>query len=72
MIKKSSRRLCALLTEAVPLRRLPSTVIRQLVGYYGDWRRSRDILNEVVEAGHSSRFFTAGPTAGRMNSYRAQ
>lgn len=35
--------------EAAPLGRLPVLVLRQLVGYYGDWRRSRDILNDAAD-----------------------
>jgi|GEM_PF-1881398 len=37
----------SLMREAAPLGRLPVLVVRQLVGYYGDWRRSRDILNDA-------------------------
>lgn len=72
MVKNSSRRLCALLTETAPLRRLPTTVIRQLVRYYGDWRRSRDILNEVTETSQSRFFTSTAPAVGRMNSFRTQ
>ncbi len=75
MVKNSSRRLCALLTETAPIRRLPMTVVRQLVRYYGDWRHSRDILNDVVEiAGRSqSRLLrSTAQAAGPMNSYRTQ
>jgi hypothetical protein len=39
----------ALLTEAAPLLTLPLGVMRQLVGYYSDWRRSRDILSDPDE-----------------------
>jgi hypothetical protein len=42
------RRLRALLSDGqAPAFRLPTIVLRQFVGYYGDWRRSRDILNSV-------------------------
>jgi hypothetical protein len=47
----------SLLTEAAPILVLPPHVLQQLVGYYGDWRRSRDILNETAEA-------TADPKRG--------
>ena len=50
MKKSAQGSLRSLLTEAAPLRRLPDGVIRQLVGYYGDWRRSRDILNDADES----------------------
>jgi hypothetical protein len=43
------RSLRTLLTEAAPIFALPSAALRQLVGYYDDWRRSRDILNDPDE-----------------------
>jgi hypothetical protein len=49
MKKSATRSLRSLLTEAAPIRHLPASVVRQLVGYYGDWRRSRDILNAAGE-----------------------
>lgn len=48
--KTASLSLRSMLTEATPILSLPAVVIQQLVGYYGDWRRSRDILNDADEA----------------------
>jgi hypothetical protein len=39
----------ALLTEAAPAFALPGVAMRQLVAYYSDWRRSRDILSDPDE-----------------------
>ena len=50
MKESRSSSLRSLLTEAAPILVLPENVLQQLVGYYGDWRRSRDILNETAEA----------------------
>ncbi len=47
MKKEVSRRLRSFVRETIPDFRLPMYVVRQLVGYYGDWRRSRDILNDI-------------------------
>jgi hypothetical protein len=38
-----------LLTEAAPILAPSTAVMRQLVGYYSDWRRSRDILSDPDE-----------------------
>ncbi len=43
-----------MLTEAAPIRSLPTGVIHQLVRYYGDWRRSRDLLNVLNDAEEST------------------
>jgi hypothetical protein len=51
--KTASLSLRSMLTESTPILSLPAVVIQQLVGYYGDWRRSRDILNDADEAGGS-------------------
>lgn len=49
--RRISAPLASLLREAAPLGRIPILVARQLVSYYGDWRRSRDILNDADDAG---------------------
>ncbi|MEP7218267.1 MAG: hypothetical protein ABI876_05095 [Bacteroidota bacterium] len=74
MKKNPSSSLRSLLTEATPLRRLPAGVVRQLVGYYGDWRRSRDILNEADESSTSrlARLFARPSLSSTSSSYRAQ
>jgi hypothetical protein len=46
---RSRSTLRRLLTEAAPAFALPSIAMRQLVAYYSDWRRSRDILNDPDE-----------------------
>lgn len=38
-----------LLTEAAPVVALSTIAMRQLVAYYSDWRRSRDILSDPDE-----------------------
>jgi len=75
MKNSGKRSLRSLLTEADPIGRLPVGVVRQLVGYYGDWRRSRDILNNADEAGVSSRLprlFKFPSLSGSSSSYRTQ
>lgn len=73
MKKSAIRSLRSLLTEATPIRRLPAGVVRQLVGYYGDWRRSRDILNDAGEPAHGlSRFLARTSRPNSTSSYRAQ
>ncbi|MBS1913318.1 MAG: hypothetical protein JST22_15120 [Bacteroidetes bacterium] len=70
-MKKAVRgSLRSLLTESAPLRRLPVTVVRQLVGYYGDWRRSRDILNDVVDTNMPGRMSSILRRASRPHSSR--
>lgn len=74
MKKSGTRSLRSLLTEAAPIRYLPAGVVRQLVGYYGDWRRSRDILNDADEtaaSSHLSRLFKTS-LSGSSGSYRTQ
>jgi hypothetical protein len=46
---RSRSTLRTLLTGATPSLALPTGAMRQLVGYYVDWRRSRDILNDPDE-----------------------
>ena len=46
----ASLTLRSLLTETTPMRGLPSRVIQQLVRYYGDWRRSRDLISRLDES----------------------
>ena len=46
-VRSSSLR--SILTEAAPILVLPPRVLQQLVGYYRDWRLSRDIFNEAAE-----------------------
>ncbi|MBC8146137.1 MAG: hypothetical protein H7X80_11185 [bacterium] len=46
---RSRSTLRTLLTDAAPSLALPNGVMRQLVGYYVDWRRSRDILSDPDE-----------------------
>ena len=68
MKESRSSSLRSLLTETAPILILPQHVLQQLVGYYGDWRRSRDILNEAAEAPADQK--RAGPTftsTSRMN-----
>jgi hypothetical protein len=75
MKKSATRSLRSLLTEAAPIRHLPASVVRQLVGYYGDWRRSRDILNDADEqsaAGPRRWFFNRPSLPNSSSSYRAQ
>jgi hypothetical protein len=75
MKKTAVRSLRSLLTEAAPIFRLPPRVLQQLVGYYGDWRRSRDILNDADEASTSHqlpRLFMHGSSfSSTSNSYRS-
>lgn len=78
MKKSAARSLRSLLTEAAPIRSLPAGVVRQLVGYYGDWRRSRDILNEAgSDAGEPGvhgrpRLHTLSSLSQSSRSYHAQ
>jgi hypothetical protein len=76
MRKSATRSLRSLLTASEPIRRLPVGVVRQLVGYYGDWRRSRDIMNNVDEAAASHSIprllMPKASMPGSSNSYRAQ
>jgi hypothetical protein len=75
MKKSAARSLRSLLTEAAPIRRLPASVVRQLVGYYGDWRHSRDILSEAGESGAAARrhfFFNRPSLPNSPSSFRAQ
>lgn len=51
MVRSSLR---SLLIEAATFR-LSATVVRQLVGYYGDWRRSRDVLPDMLDATYPAR-----------------
>jgi hypothetical protein len=72
MKKSATRSLRSLLTAAAPIGRLPAGVIRQLVGYYGDWRLSRDILNDIDEASSHSlpRLIASNASLpGTSNSY---
>lgn len=46
-VRSSSLR--SILTEAAPILVLPPRVLQQLVGYYRDWRLSRDIFSETAE-----------------------
>ncbi len=72
-MKKAARSLLlSLLTGSAPVRRLPARVVQQLVGYYGDFRRSRDIMNELDDALNAplvSRFFKRSPI-GSSNPLR--
>jgi len=75
MKKSAVRSLRSLLTEAAPIRRLPVSVVKQLVGYYGDWRRSRDILNdadETLAATRRGRLFSRHSLPNSPSSFRAQ
>jgi hypothetical protein len=76
MKKSASGSLRSLLTESAPLRQLPVGVVRQLVGYYGDWRRSRDILNDAASeppaASPLQYLFRRGTISNSSRSYRAQ
>jgi hypothetical protein len=76
MKKSASRSLRFVLTASTPLRGLPSSAIRQLIGYYGDWRRSRDILNAVDEAAgarsYPEVFLSPASLPGSSNSYTAR
>jgi len=75
MKKSGIRSLRSLLTEAAPIRHLPAGVVRQLVGYYGDWRHSRDILNDAGEASGSHRLprlFKFPSLSDSSRSYRTQ
>ncbi len=70
MKKSAPGSLRALLTEAAPIRHLPAGVIRQLVGYYGDWRHSRDILNDAGE--WLPRIFKRAGIPNSSRSFHAQ
>lgn len=56
MNRSASHILRLVLAESSPLRRFPIRVLRQLVGYYGDWRRSRDILGEADDTPRGAGF----------------
>jgi hypothetical protein len=79
MKKSAKRSLRSLLTEAAPIRHLPASVVRQLVGYYGDWRRSRDILSDAGESNVAARglawtqrFLSHPSLPNTPSSFRAQ
>jgi hypothetical protein len=67
-----SSSLRSLLTETAPILVLPPRVLQQLVGYYGDWRRSRDILNEAADESPSAeRRHPGSPRAGTFRINRS-
>ncbi len=75
MKKSGIRSLRSMLTESAPIRPLPMGVVRQLVGYYRDWRQSRDILNDADDAMLSSRrprLFKLSTLSGSSRTYRTQ
>jgi hypothetical protein len=51
-MSRSRSTLRALLVEAAPILALSTVAMRQLIGYYSDWRRSRDILSDPDEPRH--------------------
>ena len=69
MISRSKPTLRTLLTDAGPAFALPSAVMRQLVGYYTDWRRSRDILSDPDEPRTRRRIVL--PEIARTNGLRS-
>ena len=75
MKKTGMHSLRSMLTESAPIRHLPAGVVRQLVGYYRDWRRSRDILNDADDTTASSRrlrLLTLPTLSGSPRTYRTQ
>lgn len=75
MKKSGMHSLRSMLTESAPIRHLPVGVVRQLVGYYRDWRRSSDILNDADDTAASfrgSRLLKFPALSASPRTYRTQ
>lgn len=65
----TSLTLRSLLTEAAPMRGLPTRVIQQLVRYYGDWRRSRDLISNLDEISNAAQPVVRKNSSSGASSY---
>lgn len=51
------------------MRGLPTRVIQQLVRYYGDWRRSRDLISNLDEISNAAQPVVRKNSSSGASSY---